>query len=117
MQTHLTLRDGRKILLNTPEEEARINAGIAADPDTHEVSDAEFALMRCRARRWSRQGCRPDPSLSKWVCAYTYPAAPMRSRNAGSDANRHTALANASASPGGITRPTAKKVSVPFNPL
>ena len=26
--------------------DARIRAGIAADPDTHEVSDAEFALMR-----------------------------------------------------------------------
>jgi uncharacterized protein (DUF4415 family) len=32
--------------LPTDEEDARIRAGIAADPDTHEVSDAEFALMR-----------------------------------------------------------------------
>jgi uncharacterized protein (DUF4415 family) len=32
--------------LPTDEEDARIRAGIAADPDSHEVSDAEFALMR-----------------------------------------------------------------------
>ncbi|WP_024930598.1 BrnA antitoxin family protein [Methylophilus sp. OH31] len=29
-------------------EEARINAGIAADPDTFEVSDAQFKRMRGR---------------------------------------------------------------------
>ena len=37
---------GRILRLPTDEEDARIRAGIAADPDTHEVSDAEFALMR-----------------------------------------------------------------------
>ena len=37
---------GRVLRLPTDEEDARIRAGIAADPDTHEVSDAEFALMR-----------------------------------------------------------------------
>ena len=43
---YLTLSNGRKILLNTPEEEAAINAGIAADPDTCELSDAEFKQLR-----------------------------------------------------------------------
>lgn len=30
----------------TPEEDAAINAGIAADPDTYELSDAEFAQLK-----------------------------------------------------------------------
>jgi len=33
-------------ILPTDEEDAAINAGIAKDPDTYEVSSAEFALMR-----------------------------------------------------------------------
>ncbi|MBK9572958.1 MAG: BrnA antitoxin family protein [Rhodoferax sp.] len=37
---------GRVLRLPTDEEDARIRAGIAADPDAREVSDAEFALMR-----------------------------------------------------------------------
>jgi uncharacterized protein (DUF4415 family) len=41
---------GRILRLPTDEEDARIRAGIAADPDTHEVSDTEFALMRRRGR-------------------------------------------------------------------
>ncbi|OQW86196.1 MAG: hypothetical protein BWK72_18235 [Rhodoferax ferrireducens] len=63
MQTHLTLRDGRKILLNTPEEEAQINTSIAADPDTHEVSDAEFALMRRKPGRPAAAVVRPMLSI------------------------------------------------------
>ncbi|OIN90408.1 MAG: hypothetical protein AUJ20_14750 [Comamonadaceae bacterium CG1_02_60_18] len=39
-------KSGRVFNLPSDEEDARIRAGIAADPDTHEVSDAEFALMR-----------------------------------------------------------------------
>ncbi len=39
-------KSGRKLILNTPEEEAAIARGIAADPDTHELSDAEFAKLR-----------------------------------------------------------------------
>jgi len=30
----------------TPEEDAVINAGIAADPDTYELSDVEFAELK-----------------------------------------------------------------------
>ncbi len=42
MQKHLTLRDGRKIEMNTPEEDAQINAGIAADADNPEWTDEMF---------------------------------------------------------------------------
>jgi len=63
MQPHLTLRDGRKILLNTPEEETQINAGIAADPDAHEVSDAEFALLRRKPGRPAATVVRPMLSI------------------------------------------------------
>lgn len=30
----------------TPEEDAAINRGIAADPDTYELADAEFAQLK-----------------------------------------------------------------------
>lgn len=36
----------RKIVLPTAREERAINAGIAADPDTWELSDEEFAELR-----------------------------------------------------------------------
>jgi uncharacterized protein (DUF4415 family) len=36
----------RKLISPTPEEEERINAGIAADPDTYELSDEEIAGMQ-----------------------------------------------------------------------
>jgi hypothetical protein len=37
---------GRVLTLPTDEDVARIRAGIGADPDTHEVSEEEFRLMR-----------------------------------------------------------------------
>lgn len=46
MPRYLTTKTGRKILLNTPEEDAAINAGIAADPDTMELSDAQMAQLK-----------------------------------------------------------------------
>ncbi|MDL2284462.1 BrnA antitoxin family protein [Oxalobacter sp. OttesenSCG-928-P03] len=36
----------RKIIVPTPEEDMAINAGIDADPDTYELSDAEFAELK-----------------------------------------------------------------------
>lgn len=38
----LTTRDGRRFRLNTPEEEATIQRGIAADPDSRPLSNAEW---------------------------------------------------------------------------
>ena len=63
MQKFLTLRDGRKILLNTPEEEAQINAGIAADPDAYEMTDAEFKQLRPMRGRPPTEVKRPMVSM------------------------------------------------------
>ena len=43
---HVTAKSGRVFLLNSEEEEARIRAGIAADPDTYELTDEELAELR-----------------------------------------------------------------------
>ncbi len=42
----LTTKSGRKVHLPTDEEDAAIAAGIAADPDTFEPTNAQFAAMR-----------------------------------------------------------------------
>ena len=36
----------KKLITPTVEEEAQINKGIAADPDTYELSDEEFKQLR-----------------------------------------------------------------------
>ena len=36
----------RKIIMPTQEEDAAINAGIAADPDTYELSTKEFKQLK-----------------------------------------------------------------------
>jgi uncharacterized protein (DUF4415 family) len=46
MSTYVTLRDGRKILLNTPQEDAAINAAIASDPDTYTPTAEEWQRMK-----------------------------------------------------------------------
>ncbi|WP_093428002.1 BrnA antitoxin family protein [Thiohalospira halophila] len=52
-----TLPDGRRLDGNTPEEEAAIEAGIAADPDTYEPTEEE-------ARQLRRVG-RPPAAVTK----------------------------------------------------
>ncbi|MDD2947979.1 MAG: BrnA antitoxin family protein [Rugosibacter sp.] len=46
MPKTLKTRSGRKVVLPTPEEEAAINAGIAADPDNPEWTATDFAKAR-----------------------------------------------------------------------
>ena len=46
MPKFMTLRDGRRVALNDADEETRVNEGIAADPDTHESDEQEFANLR-----------------------------------------------------------------------
>ena len=43
---HLKTKSGRLIKLNSPEEEAAINAGMAKDPDTYNISDAEWQTIQ-----------------------------------------------------------------------
>ena len=62
-QTTVKTLSGRVFRLPTDEEDARIRAGIAADPDAHEVSDAEFALMRRRVGRPAATVVRPMISI------------------------------------------------------
>lgn len=40
----------RKLILPTAAEDAAINAGIAADPDTYEMSDEQFAKAAAAKR-------------------------------------------------------------------
>ena len=46
----LTTKKGLKIQLPSPGEDAAINAGIAADPDTYELSASEFKQLRSVGR-------------------------------------------------------------------
>jgi uncharacterized protein (DUF4415 family) len=41
----------KKVMMPSDEEDAAINAGIAADPDTYVPSDEQFAQMRPRSER------------------------------------------------------------------
>jgi uncharacterized protein (DUF4415 family) len=43
---YVTDRNGRKYRIPTKEETKRIREGIAADPDTHELTDEEMAELR-----------------------------------------------------------------------
>ncbi|QVL48711.1 MAG: BrnA antitoxin family protein [Thiocapsa sp.] len=46
---HVKSKSGRIFDLPSPEEEERIRTGIAADPDTYELSDEEIAQLRPKA--------------------------------------------------------------------
>ena len=59
----ITSKSGRVFDLPSDEDDARIRSGIAADPDTHEASDAEFAQMRRRVGRPAATVVRPMLSI------------------------------------------------------
>jgi uncharacterized protein (DUF4415 family) len=46
MQKTIKTRSGREVIVPTSQENAAINAGIAADPDTYELGAAEFTRLR-----------------------------------------------------------------------
>ena len=54
-------------IIPTPEEDAAITAGIAADPDTHELSSADFAQLR--PLRGRPRVVRPKAALTMRVDA------------------------------------------------
>ena len=62
--TSITSKSGRVFLLNSEEEEARIRAGIAADPDTRELTDAELAELRPLSQMTRAPG-RPKAEATK----------------------------------------------------
>lgn len=51
MQKTIITRSGRVLILPTAEEDAQINAGIAADPDTYSFTDAEWEAVKHTATR------------------------------------------------------------------
>ena len=67
MQKYLTLRDGRKILLNTPEEDAQITAAAMSDPDAQPLTDEEWALVLPTVRRGRPPSEVKRPMLSMRV--------------------------------------------------
>lgn len=46
MQKYLTTKSGRKILLNTPEEDAAITEAAMSDPDALPLTDEDFAKLK-----------------------------------------------------------------------
>ncbi|HIG37500.1 MAG TPA: hypothetical protein EYQ12_08420 [Oceanospirillaceae bacterium] len=46
----VTPKAGRKVYLPSDAEDAKINAGIAADPDSREITDEECTRMRPAGR-------------------------------------------------------------------
>lgn len=51
---YIKLANGRLVEIPTAEEEAAINAGIAADPDTYELTDEEMKQLRPISERVGR---------------------------------------------------------------
>ncbi|MBS4096316.1 MAG: hypothetical protein KGZ83_05695 [Sulfuricella sp.] len=51
MPNYLTLRNGRKVLFNTPEEDAAITAAALSDPDAVPLSDEEWEASKLQFRR------------------------------------------------------------------
>lgn len=49
----LKTKSGRKVKLPTPEEEVAIQADIASDSDTYELSDDELKQLKCVGRPYA----------------------------------------------------------------
>ncbi|MDR2880894.1 MAG: BrnA antitoxin family protein [Azoarcus sp.] len=68
----LTLRNGRKIRLNTPEEDAAITKAALSDPDALPLTDEDFKRMRVVGRPKAAVTKQPvtlrlDPEvLARW---------------------------------------------------
>ncbi len=67
----------RKLIMPTPAEDAAINAGIEADPDTYELSNAEFKQLK-------RVG-RPRSASPKIALTVRYDADIIEAFKAGGD--------------------------------
>ena len=49
-ESYIEMRNGRRIRLNTPEEEARIHAAAMSDPDCRPLSDEEWERILPKVR-------------------------------------------------------------------
>ena len=67
MQQYLTLRDGRKIALDTPEEDAVITAAALSDPDAQPLTDEEWERVLPTVRRGRPPAEVKRPMLSMRV--------------------------------------------------
>lgn len=65
------------LVMPTPEEDAAINAGINADPDTYELSKAEFRQLK--------RGGRPKSASPKVQLTVRYDADIVEAFKAGGD--------------------------------
>ena len=59
----VTSKSGRVFDLPSPEEAVRIREGIAVDPDTYELTDAELAELRPLARAPGRPKAESTKAL------------------------------------------------------
>lgn len=50
MSKYLTTKSGRKVLLNAPEEDAKITAAAMSDPDAMPLTEAEWKAAKPLAR-------------------------------------------------------------------
>ncbi|QXP85663.1 BrnA antitoxin family protein [Methylococcus sp. Mc7] len=64
MQKFLTLRNGRKVLLNTPEEDAAITAAALSDPDAAPLTDEEWEAVKPLVRRGRRPAEAPKERIT-----------------------------------------------------
>jgi len=69
MQKTVKTRSGRVLVLPTSEEDAAINAGIAADPDTYELGDDEIKALKPLGKRG-----RPAGQVNKVLLSVRYDA-------------------------------------------
>lgn len=68
------MRNTRKLIMPSPEEDAAIARGIAADPDAHEFTDEELAKMRPFAEVMAKRIGRPKLERPKEQVSIRYDA-------------------------------------------
>ncbi len=90
MPKQSTLRDGRKIRLNTPTEDARITAAARSDPDAKPLTAAQLKAMRPMGRPRLES---PKASLSMRIDADVLEA--LRASGAGWQTRVNSLLRNA----------------------
>ena len=60
---HIKIKSGKKILLNTPEEDAQITAAALTDPDNLPLTDAELSQFKPMRGRPLGSGTKEQVTL------------------------------------------------------